>query len=290
MRVLIDRHVRDDHHPPLSRISVRVVVCLAIAHEVGEPIHSRPRQPLGVVEIEDVRDGLQLVLCASSMTARASSGLSFGTVPLRSSTQILMTSTPRAACSRTAARASLRSARRRPTVSSRHSPGGIRWRDAAAGHPEQRAAERAGALIGANGVGDRPGVGTERQHGRDAGDGIAIQLIDDVLARVALGGETVVPRWNPRWIWPLTIAGITVLPVRSTRAALAGALTEPRSPAAVTRPFCTHQDAAFDRRPAGVHDHAGISKTVTVGRLAERTPSPVRRRKKRFMRSTATLS
>lgn len=48
----------------------------------------------------------RLCLCASSMIARDSAALSFGTVPLRSSTQILMKSTFFAASSRTSRLAS----------------------------------------------------------------------------------------------------------------------------------------------------------------------------------------
>src|SRR5262245_9992366 len=88
----------------------------------------------------------------------------------------------------------------------------------------------------------------------------------------------------------LTIAGITVLPARSTRTAFAGTLTAPRSRTSVTRPFwTTREPRSSGARPALTMTRA-FSKTVTVGDWPERTAPAASANTRRFIcgESTAT--
>ena len=71
--------------------------------------------------------------------------------------------------------------------------------------------------------------------------------------------------WNPTWPWRSTSVGMTVLPVRSTRVAPAGACTSPRRPTCVNW-LCSTMNAEFSMGalPSPVISRAP-SKTVTAG-------------------------
>jgi hypothetical protein len=61
----------------------------------------------------------------------------------------------------------------------------VRRRKPTTGPQESRPADAACSLIGAQLLGDWPGVGAHRQHGRDPRVRVAIQLIDQRRARVS---------------------------------------------------------------------------------------------------------
>jgi hypothetical protein len=188
--VFADCHVGNRHDLVLPHQRHELVVGLPIPWKMREGIDPGPREPLCIVEVEDMRDDLQVLSvrlvdhrarkCRTELRNRAIAIVDPDLDYVDAARGLLADRLARFLLRGDAVSRGFHRGVRRA---------GVGRRDAATCHPEQRPTQDALSLRRLDFYGQRTHFRSERQNRRDAGIGVSVQLINDVVARVILGGE-----------------------------------------------------------------------------------------------------